>query len=105
MILGLTHIRWWNNIKKGKHYSYLIGDVFTNYQGLNYKIIDYDKNVRRRIIKFDSGCIKNVLISSIIKGNITDYNAKTICGVGCLGMKNACVHFLFWRWLGKEHLR
>ena len=86
-------------MKKGIRTVYTIGEKYENKWGDKYKIIGYTDNVNERIIEFESGCIKKVLKNSIKEKEIKDFNHNTFYGVACLGMENACDHYLFWRWL------
>ena len=84
--------------RKGQRTSFLIGEEYINNKGCKFKIIGYVENPRRRKIKFESGYEDVVLISRIKSGSVRDLNYKTCCGVGCLGIKNATKHPLYYRW-------
>lgn len=85
-------------MKKGSKNVFVIGEKHTNIWGQTFEIIGYTEHVRKRIIKFESGCIKTVYILSIKNKKIKDFNQNTIYGVGCLGMEDATCHYLWWRW-------
>lgn len=85
-------------MKKGSKSHYLINECFENDDGRKYEIIGYCKNVRRRLIRFESGYEDEVLISQIKHGKIKDLYQKTYYGIACLGIKGGTNHLLYWRW-------
>lgn len=80
--------------------KYLIGERFKNNDNLEYEIISYCKDDRKRIIRFiDTNNEYEVFYSNIKTGQVRDKDSyiSTICGIGIndLGTSN---HVLYGRW-------
>ena len=86
------------NMEKGSKTIYLIGERFQNNRHQWFTIVGYPDDIRRRTIKFDTGCEYNALISQIKNGKIKNYDEKSYYGIASPGMKNATKHPLFNRW-------
>lgn len=89
-------------MKKFIRYSFLVGEKHETKYGVQYEIIGYLENPRKRIIRFLNGEEKIVSTSSISIGNIQSRHDKTLFGVGCIGNFNgvASDHPLYYRWTG-----
>ena len=83
--------------------GYLIGEVYKNNAGLEYKIIGYtptNKNgrVKRKIQFLKSNNIMEVHTDAIKSGEIRDSLSPSIAGVGINDIKDGTRHHLYNRW-------
>ena len=86
-------------MEKGSKSTYLIGERYQNNRHQWFTIVGYPDDIRRRTVKFDTGCEYDALISQIRNGKIRNYDEKSYYNIASAGMKDATKHPLYTRWI------
>lgn len=80
----------------------LIGEIFTNKKGLQFKIIDTLKENKRKIKFLQSGYEMVAATKEILNGSVKDWYSPSVCGIGIVGLEisHPQKHPLYDKWRG-----
>lgn len=78
--------------------KYFIGDIYENYKGHKFKIIEILPNNFRMVKFIDTGYVTRCHTSSIKEMTVKDYLVPTIANVGIIDFKGGTNHKLYHRW-------